>query len=520
MNTTNKQTPSLAELDGRIFDLVVVGGGIIGAATAREAAKAGLSVFLAEKSDFATGATSRSSRLLHCGLRYFETPKPFRTFAKHPSRLLTSLRMARQAMQSRYELVKLAPERVTAMEMLLPIYKNSHYLPWQVDLGFSLLSRMAPRDVPLNYRRLSRNEALAHPMCTNLANKDSLHSVAVYTEYQLVWPERICIDAILDAEELGAVAMNYTNATIGQIQDDARTVFLNQANGESVAIKGRRVAVMAGCWIDRILSKANPDIPRKSFGTKGAHIVVQLSEKLRGVGMATVNSKNEPFYCLPQGDMHYIGPTETVYNGDPNTIYCNEYDLNFLIEESRKLFPGFGIRREKVIRTWAGVRPLTYDQAYPSGKRSRELHDLSTEGLPGVFAMTSAPIMTHRDAAREVVYKLKQQTALSCIPQHMKFQPWSPVVDSLRPKILLQSTKDYQLADVRTAVREEHAYHLSDVLYRRLGIGWGHFFSDEELAPIAEEMADMLNWTTEQKATEISKFQEEVKKLFGVPNLK
>lgn len=516
MNTTNKQPPSFAELDGRTFDVIVVGGGIIGASTAREAAKAGYSVLLAEKSDFATGATSRSSRLLHCGLRYFETPHPIRTFARHPSRLLISLRMARQAMQSRYEFVKLAPERVKAMEMLLPIYKNRHYLPWQVDLGFSLLSHMAPRDVPLNYRRLNRDEALAHPMCTNLANKEDLHSVAVYTEYQLVWPERICIDAILDAEELGAVVLNYTNATIGQMHGNIRTVYLNQANGKTAAIKGRSVTVMAGCWIDRILSEANPDTPRKSFGTKGAHIVVQLSEKLRGVGMATVNSQGNPFYCLPQGDLHYIGPTETVYNGDTDTIYCNEYDLSFLIEESRKLFPGFGLRWEKVIRTWAGVRPLTYDKAFPNGKRSRELHDLSTEGLPGVFAMTSAPIMTHRDAAREVVNTLKQTIAPSCVPKQIEFESRLPLANSIRPRIM-QSTKDYQLADVRTAVREEHSRHLADVLFRRLGIGWDHFFSDEELAPIAEEMADVLNWTSEQSATEISKFQEEVKKLFGVP---
>jgi glycerol-3-phosphate dehydrogenase len=516
MNTTKKQTPSLAELDSRTFDVVVVGGGIIGAATAREAAKAGYSVLLAEKSDFATGATSRSSRLLHCGLRYFETPKPFRTFAKHPGHLLVALRMARQAMQCRYEFVKSAPERVTGIEMLFPIYKNSHYLPWQIDLGFSLLSRMAPRDVPLNYRRLNRDKALAHPMCANLANKENLHSVAIFTEYQLVWPERICIDAILDAEELGAVALNYTNASIGQMDGDTRSVFLDQANGETAEVTGRRVMVMAGYWIDRILFKANPDTPPKSFGTKGAHIVIQLPENLRGIGMATVNSRGEPFYCIPQGDLHYIGPTETVYDGDPDTICCNEDDLIFLLEESRELFPGFNLGREDVIRTWAGVRPLTFDKDFPKGKRSRELHDLSTAGLSGVFAMTSAPIMTHRDAAREVVSKLKEKIAPSGAPKQIECQPHLPKENSTSP-YLLQSKKACHLADVRTAVREEHSRHMDDVLYRRIGIGWRHFFTEDELAPIAEVMAEELNWTPEQKAIEISKFQEEVKELFGVP---
>lgn len=516
MNKTFSPSSKLDPINGRTFDVVVIGGGIIGAASAREAARAGYSVLLVEKSDFATGATSRSSRLLHCGLRYFETPNPFRTFARHPGRLAVALRMARQAMQCRHEFVKQAPERVTPIEMLFPIYRNGHYLPFQVDMGFKILSGLAPRDVPLNYRRLSREEALAHPMCANLANKEDLHSAAVFTEYQFQWPERICIDAILDAEALGAVVLNYTEASLGDLHDDVRSLTLRHADGSAAVVMGRRVLAMAGLWIDRVTTTAAPDAPRKSFGTKGAHIVVKLPEALQGIGIATVNNLEEPFYCIPQGDLHYIGPTETIYTGDPDEICCDDGDIEFLVSESRKLFPGFGIERKDVVRTWAGVRPLTYDPTHPKGKRSRELHDLTADGLPGVLAMTAGPIMTHLDAGREVVAKLKQQISPSGTSQAAQYRPHLPL-ENTNTAPVLAGRHDYHLADVGVAVRDEYAICLADVLYRRMGLGWQHQFSWDELAPIADAMAHELNWSNERRDAEIRRFQEESQKLFGVP---
>lgn len=516
MDIAFRHRSELDDIEGQTFDVVVVGGGIIGASTAREAAAAGYKVLLVEKDDFATGATSRSSRLLHCGLRYFETPNPIRTFALHPSRLLDALRMAKQAMMCRYEFVKTAPERVTPIEMMFPVYKNGHYLPWQVDLGFAILSRMAPKDVPLNYRRLDRDAALAHPMCANLANKDHLHSVAIFTEYQFLWPERICVDAVLDAENLGAVALNYTLAKVQDTEGDLRSVRLERADGTFADVKARRVAVMAGLWIDRVLKKASPDAPRKSFGTKGSHIVVKLPDALRGVGVATINSQEEPFYCIPQGDLHYIGPTETVYDGDPDHIACDTDDLTFLIEETANLFPGFEITKNDVIRTWAGVRPLTYDENQPKGKRARELHDLTKDGMPGVFAMTAGPIMTHRDAGREVVRTLRQQIEPSRTAQPLSYTPHLPVENSNTARIV-QANDAYHLEDVHNAVRQEHAQSLFDVLYRRTEIGWHHTFEPDELDRVADVMADELGWSPEQRAAEVTNFQNETQHLFGVP---
>ena len=512
------QASRLHDVDGQVFDVVVIGGGIIGASAAREAAREGYSVLLAEKSDFATGASSRSSRLLHCGLRYFETPKPFRTFAAHPARLFTAVRMARQAMRCRHEFVKTAPQRVTPIEMMFPIYRNSHYLPWQVDLGFRVLQNLAPRDVPLNYRRLTRDEALAHPMGARLSNKENLHSAAIFTEYQFVWPERICVDAVLDAEEMGAVALNHTEAVLADAEGEIRSVALRHKDGGSATVGARRVLVMAGAWIDRVLKQAHPDMPRKILGTKGAHIVVKLPDDLRGKGVATVNGMEEPFYCIPQGDLHYIGPTETVYEGDPDMIRCDGDDIRFILSEAAKLFPGFGLDHADIIRTWAGVRPLTYDESQPKGARSRELHDLSGDGLPGVFAMTAGPIMTHRDAGREVAARLRKDIAPSRPAHDPLYRVRLPVSDPATPRVI-EAESGYHLEDVRRAVTGEHAASLADVLYRRAGLGWRHFLTREELEPVAAILAEELGWDAERREAEITGFIDENARLFGVPGI-
>lgn len=508
---------TLDAIANRTFDVVVIGGGIVGASTAREAAAAGYSVLLAEKDDFATGATSRSSRLLHCGLRYFEAPDPVRYFASHPGRFLTALRMARHAMMERREMVKTASARTVPLDFHFPVFRDSHYTRWQTDLAFRLLGSLAPKDVPLNYRNLSREAALENPMVAALANTDALASVARFTEYQFNWPERICIDAILDAENKGAVVLNYTRAAIGGMSGDLRELTLTDIDGRSVPVKGRRVMTMAGIWIDGLLQQSRPGASRKVFGTKGAHIVVRLPEKYRRQGISVLNSEGEPFYCIPWHDLHYIGPTETPYDGDPDDIRTDKHDLAFLLSETASLFPGLNITAKDVLRTWAGVRPLTYDKAHPKGNRSRRLHDLSADGLPGVYAMTAVPIMSHRGAGREVVRTLKRAIPPSGKQAAPDYGCVLPAENSNTAPIVA-GLPGYHLADVRHAVRHEHARALMDVLYRRTGLGLQHDFTDAELCRVADVMGEELRWSGLRRQEEIRKFRAQTDRLFTLAN--
>lgn len=486
--------PGLAGLDGADFDVVVIGGGINGAAAARELAAQGYRVLVVDKGDFASGASSRSSRLLHCGLRYLAPGRSVLEFVRHPGRLRVALRMARQAMEARSDLVRLAPHRVAQMRLHFPIYRRGPYRAWQVDMAFELLKRLGPGDVPLDYERIPPARARTMPLIGGLRDYDDLHSVAAFREYQFDWPERVAIDAITEAEGHGALARNYTRARMaardaGGGWQVELTDMLSQT--PPVTVKGRIVLTMAGVWIDDILREAKSSARRRVFGTKGAHILVSLPPECRGLGIATLNSKSEPFYCIPWKQYHYFGPTETPYDGDQDNVAVTEEETAFLLGEANRLLPGLGLTAADIRMTWAGVRPLTYDEALPNGNRSRVIHDLGADGLPDAFALTAGPVMTHRSAGREMARLVAERLG-------------PPSGGPRAPQ-----------RDAASAEGIAHATSLSDLLFRRRGTAWQGPVEAAELDEAAAELGSLLAWDEERRRLEIRNFEAEWKRLFG-----
>src|SRR5918993_3103194 len=160
----NVMRAPLSALDGRSFDVAIIGAGVNGASAAQHLAGAGYSVLLVDKGDYGSGTSSRSSRLLHCGLRYLAPGCSIWDFALHPSRLRTALSMARQAMLDRRQFVQTAPERTRALNFHFPVWRGGVYQAWQVDLAMRILAALAPSDVPLGQRRLSPDEARRTPL--------------------------------------------------------------------------------------------------------------------------------------------------------------------------------------------------------------------------------------------------------------------------------------------------------------------------------------------------------------------
>jgi glycerol-3-phosphate dehydrogenase len=397
----------ISALDRKSFDVVIVGGGVNGASAAQNLAAAGYETLLVEKGDFATGASGRSSRLLHCGLRYLAPGKSIWDFATHPGRLAVALRMARQAMQSRAQFVTETPERVRQLCFCFPIWKGGPYSGWQVDLAFKILGAVGSSKVPLDYKRLSPEEMARTPLVKWLRDADRIEGVAAFREYQFDGPERICVETALDAERLGATVRNYTALTgLEKAVDGSWTLTIQDTLNPAgtATVNARIVLNTAGIWIDRVAARAADSRPsRRILGTKGTHIVVKLPAECSDYGVATINRVEEPFYCIPLRDLHYFGPTETVYEGDPDDVHPTEPEIEWLIAEANHLMPALNLKRKDVLFSWSGVRPLTYDEALPKGKRSREIHDCANDGLPNVYAMTAGPIMTHRSAGTELL---------------------------------------------------------------------------------------------------------------------
>lgn len=515
---TSSASVGLSDLDGTSFDVVVIGAGINGASTAQCLAGAGYRVLLADKGDLASGSSGRSTRVLHCGLRYFETPRPVRDFALHPVRGLEALSMARSAMRTRARLCRDAPSRLKPFRMFFPIDARGPYRPWQVDLALRVLGWLDDLKEPLAYQRLSKAEAEALPLVRDLASLDSLDSVAAFTEYMFDWPERFVIDMALDAARLGAQLCTYTEATLTGHDATGWQLQLRDCASERlpVTIRAKRVVNMAGIWIDRVNATAGA-AKRLILGTKGAHLAVRLPPEYAGYGISALNSQMEPHYVVPgRAGLHHIGPTETVYEGDIDDIRASAHDVDFLLAETERLLPGLGLNRSHVVFTWAGVRPLTFDAQAPKGKRTRELHHVSVPGAPPLLAMTAGPIMGHRSAGEAVLAAIRDELAPSGVGGEMRFSPRRFDEDQNSPRVVGPDDPT-TYADLVDGIRSEHARSLADLLLRRSGLVWTGLITDSVVNRSADAIASEFGWSEHERADAVRNFLAEYERRYGVP---
>jgi glycerol-3-phosphate dehydrogenase len=498
----------LSELDGQAFDIVIVGAGVNGGSAAQHAAAAGYSVLLIDKGDFGSGSSGRSSRLLHCGLRYLAPGASMWDFARHPGRLRYALAMAKKAMECREEFVRQTPERAREMTFCFPFYKDGPYAAWQIDLGFSVLRWLGPRALPLDYRRISLAEGRNTPIVQGLRDYDQLQGIAAFREYRFDWPERLCVDMALDAERMGAVARNYT-AAAGQTRNTDGSWSLSLRDERSPAqnalVTAKVILNTAGIWIDRVNRSSNRTAKRRITGTKGVHLMVQLPPECADFGIATLHRENEPFYCVPWRGMHYFGPTETLYEGDIDAVAPGEDDIEWIIAEANFLLPALNLERSDVLFAWAGVRPLTYDPEQPRGARARMVHDLSEDGMPNVFAMTAGPIMTHRSAGPELLKAVGARIAPSGAPQDLSHAARmfpemqnAPPLDTGDPAV--------KLSDLVHAAEREHATDLIDLLFRRTGTGWNRGMGAAVARKAAEAVAGVLGWDAARIDAEVARY--------------
>jgi glycerol-3-phosphate dehydrogenase len=264
-------------------------------------------------------------------------------------------------------------------------------------------------------------------------------------------------------------------------------------SGGLATIETKLVLNMAGIWIDKVNSQSGAPRPRKILGTKGIHIMVQLPPECADNGIVTFNRKQEPLYCIPWRGMHYFGPTETIYEGDLDDIRAGNDEIDGLLAEGNHLLPSLNLKRSDILFTWAGVRPLSYDPALPMGKRSRDVHDLAGAGMPGVYAMTAGPVMTHRSAGTEMVELVRSRLKPSGPKRPVDYGARKFPSNQNSPPIVDDWTVA-KLADLVFAARHEHATGLVDLMFRRVGAGWTTTMGYAEADNAAAAIAPVYNW--------------------------
>lgn len=504
---------SLSELDGTSFDVLIIGGGINGCSTAQHLAVEGYKVLLVEKNDFASAASSRSSRLLHCGLRYLAPERTPLEFLVRPRRLRTAVSMAVRSLRARRQFLASTPERLRDLDMAVPIYHGDAYPGWQVDLGAAMLGVLNLGGPSIQYQRRKPEIAAAeHPLVACLRAPETLRSVFSFRDHQFDWPERLCIDALLEAKGHGAIVRNYTKVTeLEQLASGGWQAALEDGLTSSacVTVQASVLLNFTGVWVDDVNRMAMPSAPpgRKIVAVKGTHIAVRLPDKFRGYGIAGHHRGHEHIFCLPWGDLHYIGPTETVYDGDIDDVQPTEEDITFLLDEINYMLPGLNLLRNDVELSWAGVRPITFDPNRAKGRRmpAGVFHDLGREGMEDAMTVTWGWVMHHRETARKAVRRVRRIIPPTGERATVSYEA-IPYPENTNTLPLVPECPEITTGVLRHVAEHEAPAHLVDILYRRTDLGWRTRLPPDAVRRAAQSVADVLGWDDTRVDKEVKDF--------------
>jgi glycerol-3-phosphate dehydrogenase len=385
--------PSREEMWEKIpeeVDLIVVGGGITGAGIARDAARRGLQVALFEQNDIAYGTSSRSSKLIHGGLRYLESYEFSLVF---------------ESVSERRVVLDLAPHLVNPLAFLFPVYQGSRKSLRMIDAGMWLYDGLALFRSPKRHRTLKPSEvAKEEPML----KQEGLQGAPVYYDCSTD-DARLTLETIIDATQNGAVVVNWARVDALTKDDQGRVsgvVVKNARDGGLREVKAHTVINATGPWTDEVLAMSGPRAGKLLRPTKGIHIVVER-EKLP-VEHAVVlfhPTDDRVLFALPWGERTYVGTTDTDYEGSPGEEAATLEDVDYLIAASNHYFQANQIAREDVISTWAGLRPLIAPEPevgeISESQVSRE-HQILI-GEDGLITIAGGKLTTYRKMAKECV---------------------------------------------------------------------------------------------------------------------
>lgn len=382
-----RRSAAIGRLRADVFDVLVIGGGITGAGIALDAAARGLRVALVEKSDFASGTSSRSTKLVHGGLRYL---------AQH------RFRLTREALSERSLLQRLAPHLVEPIPFLFPIYHKRTEV-WRVNTGLWLYDLMAGLRRTRVHRQLNRQAVLQR---APRLNPTGLRAGFLYYDARTD-DARLVVEVLKAAVEYGAVAANYVEAE--RILNDtgraAGVIAHDRLSGESFPITARKVVVATGVWLDQILAASNPNdqsaTRKRVRPAKGVHIIVPRDRMGCETAVAFPTPDNRLMFVIPWQGAVLIGTTDTDYDGPLDNPRADRSDLDYILNVVNAAFPGTDLTDADVISIQAGLRPLIDSGEATTAAVSRE--DRVFEIPDGTIAIAGGKLTTYRRMGRKVI---------------------------------------------------------------------------------------------------------------------
>jgi glycerol-3-phosphate dehydrogenase len=370
---------TLAALPGADLDLLVVGGGITGAAVARDAALRGLRVAVVEARDWAAGTSSRSSKLIHGGIRYLQQG---------------DLGLVRESASERQTMRRIAPHLTVPLRVLMPTYGRA--MQAKLNVGMWTFERIAAVAEAERYEMLGRDEAIRREPALD---GTKLHGAVAFTEY-LTDDARLVLETVLGAHQAGAACVNHAAVTALTPAGDGTAVTLRDPRGGEHRLHARVVVNAAGPWVDTVRQLAGAARPRLHL-TKGIHLVL-AHERLPVQHMVAMQARDRrSVFAAPREQFTYLGTTDTDYGKPADHPEITADDAEYLLEAANRTFRVPPLTTADVLGGWAGLRPLLHEE----GKRPSEISrkDEIMEEEPGLVSVAGGKLTTHRRMAARVV---------------------------------------------------------------------------------------------------------------------
>ena len=513
----------LARLRAQRFNLLIIGGGIVGAGIARDAAMRGLSVALIEQGDFGSGTSSKTSKLIHGGLRYLEHGH---------------LRLVFESLRERRTLRGIAPNFIHPLSLLLPVYDRDLRPAWKINVGLWLYDLLAMGRNLGMHQMLSARRALALEPSLRV---DGLRAAGLYADCQMD-DARICLANILQGASLGAVCGNYVrlrdvlkanHRVCGAAAEDALT-------GRTFEIQAQAVVNATGPWSDAVRRLSDAKSSTRLAPTKGIHIV--LPRAAREALFVQTRADRRMLFVLPWGDYSLIGTTESPVGGPLEELAAEADEVGYLLEEAKRVLPGGRFDEHDVIATFAGARPLLAFSGSSTTATREHLIEVDRHGLVSILG---GKFTTYRHMAEQTVDVLAERMrwrADRCVTAQVgltetvfpaSLDLWHELARKVEPNVLARLLARYGAgtlpilrligldpalahpvcqhhdtieAEVVHAITRELACTLTDVLARRTRIAWSSCQGLDALSTIAGLFQRYAEVSLERLARQVDEY--------------
>jgi len=454
----NKRASALEKMRQQEFDIAIIGGGITGAGVARDAASRGLKVALVEAADFASGTSSRSSKLIHGGIRYLENLEFHLVF---------------EALSERQRLFEMAPHLVHPLRFLLPVYEGGRVPAWKMGLGMMAYDALSLYEAPELSEFLDVQEV--HQEFPALETQLLEGAFAYYDAY--MDDDRLVLETLRSACSHGAVVANYVKATGAQLANQRVTSLEceDQLTHTKFTLTARHFVSTVGPWTDLLGQKLFRDWKKMLRPSKGVHLTFSKS-RFQLHDAVVMAAESRIVFAIPRHEMVIVGTTDTDYPGDPAEVRAEEDDVRYILKVIDRYFPGAKITRKDIIGCYAGVRPLIDDGAATESKTSRE-HLIWTDPRAVTF-VAGGKYTTYRNMAQQTVEEVLSYFSLEERARWAHGQTLEPLNPLVSENLLERArsearrwAEDWQLPEsVTIALAERHGLEAEKIIEQALPV--------------------------------------------------